>query len=201
MEKLTDSSTAKQPRMITGPTVTLVRVNEQMHADDDSKIIYTYDLYRFKNGEHDLVRNGILPQGAEWDDVLRTIEREPIIAHATEMVDRYEDDGDTVNAQLWRAYRKSVRDTALQPNYPQKVEWPVRPDEHVYIIMFDVGDLNQSVTTTAPSFAFVLPSYSEQGRTFLGWRVNGSAEVFPAGSTATATSEHPKIKCTAEWQT
>lgn len=131
MEIITTFSTTRQPPMMVGPTVTLVntdeRVTNQMNEDGTATTIYQYTQYRFARGEYELVQVGSLPSGAEWDDVLRGIERATLYDDADKMISKYTTDvPDTAKRDAWVAYKHAVRETQRAQGYPQEVEYPAK---------------------------------------------------------------------------
>ena len=133
MEIVNSRSSMKQPKTITGPTVTLYNTNETITEEKDEQgnkhTVYSYDQYRFDLGEVELIQIGSLPSGAEWDEVLRSIEREHLYAEAEKYIAKYRDDvADPDKLASWIAFKAAVRATVNQPNYPAVVEYPAKPE-------------------------------------------------------------------------
>lgn len=133
MEIVKTRSIVKQPHKIVGPTVTIVNTNEVQGTEQDEEGVLTpyfeYDSYRFKAGEYELVQVGFLPAGAEWDDVLRSIERKELYDYADGMIAKYTTDvPDSEKRDAWVTYKHEVRTTQEAEGYPRTVSYPARPE-------------------------------------------------------------------------
>ena len=132
MDTITTFSATRQPPMIVGPTVTLVYTDERISNTEEDGIIstvYQYTQYRFDRGEYELVQVGSLPSGAEWDDVLRGIERATLYDEADRMINKYSTDvPDDAKRNAWIAYKHAVRETQGAEGYPLTAEYPDRPE-------------------------------------------------------------------------
>ncbi len=133
MEITVSRSTVKQPEKIVGPTVTIINTDETITQEKDEQgnkyTLYSYTQYRFDLGEVELIQIGSLPSGAEWDEVLRSIEREYLYALAEKYTAKYRDDvADPDKLALWIAFKAAVRATVSQKTYPAKVTYPTRPE-------------------------------------------------------------------------
>ncbi|MBE6524501.1 MAG: hypothetical protein E7Z65_06490 [Thermoplasmata archaeon] len=133
MEITVSRSTVRQPEKIIGPTVTIINTDETVTQEKDEQgteyTLYSYTQYRFDVGEVELIQIGSLPSGVEWDEQLRSIEREHLYAEAEKYTAKYRDDvADPDKLALWIAYKASVRSTPSQPGYPAVVEYPARPE-------------------------------------------------------------------------
>ena len=139
------SSVKQQPEII-GPTAIVLYANEELVTASDEEngektTSYRYDFYRFTHSEYDNLKNaGILPAGASWDPMLRSIERAGMHEKADTLIAKandYIECGSTKESEKWYAYRTAlrswkiaVRETKNQPGYPQKVEYPEMPSIH-----------------------------------------------------------------------
>ena len=133
MEITISRSGTKQPGMVVGPTVTLMNTNETVTTEKDEQgnkyTVYSYTQYRFASGEYELVSIGSLPAGAEWDDQLRSIEREALYTEAEKHISKYRDDVEDPNLlAAWIQFKADVRASVNQKTYPQTVEYPARPE-------------------------------------------------------------------------
>jgi hypothetical protein len=126
-------STHRQPPKIAGPTVTLLNTDERVVTEKDEQnhntTSYLYTQYRFDTGEIELVMVGILPDGAEWDETLRSIERSALYDEADIKISKYSTDAaDSRMRDRWIAYKAAVRATPSQRTYPASVEYPETPE-------------------------------------------------------------------------
>lgn len=63
---------------ISGPTGCWVHYNIVQSMDEDEHDVWTYDGLWFEVGEYEMVQNGNLPQGAEWNAELHSIFRNAV---------------------------------------------------------------------------------------------------------------------------
>lgn len=136
MEIIEARSMTAPPKIITGPTMVLVNRNPRMETVEDergeSRTECVYTQYRLEFGEYDLIRAGILPDGAVWDAELRRIERsakldaaDVDIAKAEDYIASGEDWSERLKAL--RAYKMAVRATKTQPGFPAEADYPDYP--------------------------------------------------------------------------
>ncbi|WII07053.1 hypothetical protein PED39_05545 [Methanomassiliicoccales archaeon LGM-RCC1] len=133
MQIITTRSYARQPSKVVGPTVTLIYTNEHTVEEKDESgqtvTAYEYTQYRFDAGEMELVQIGILPTGVEWDDKLRSIEREYLYTEAEKHIAKRRDDvPDQAMLDAWISYKAGVRATPSQSTYPASVTYPPKPE-------------------------------------------------------------------------
>ena len=133
MEIVTANSTTRQHDKVIGPTMTIINSNERVSQETDEEgreyTLYTYDQYRLGAGEYELVSIGSLPEGAVWDEQLRSIEREALYEGAEKYISKYRDDAaDPDKLTSWIAYKAAVRATVNQQSYPSVVEYPAKPE-------------------------------------------------------------------------
>lgn len=138
MQIVTTRSNSAIPAMMTGPTVTLV--NRDIHVEtvkdeQGEREEWVATQYRLESGEYDLVRAGILPDGATWDSELRRIERSALLddadTHIAEAQDYIQ-----AGASGWeeymaaiRQYKMDVRATTEQAGFPLVVAYPTVPEK------------------------------------------------------------------------
>ena len=136
MEKVTSRSSKPQPSRIIGPTIILINRDQEVGIVKDetgeSREECGYTQYRLTPGEYELIRAGILPQGASWDAELRRIERSALLDNADVLIAKAEDlvatgQGDASAVQRIREYKMAVRATVTQSGFPTVVEYPVVP--------------------------------------------------------------------------
>ena len=136
MEIVKSRSSNPQPSKVIGPTIILINRGQELETvqdpDGQSRQEYTYTQYRITPGEYELIRAGILPQGASWDAELRRIERSALLDNADTLIAKAEDlvatgQGDASLVQRIREYKMAVRTTVDQPNFPESVEYPEVP--------------------------------------------------------------------------
>lgn len=136
MEKVKSRSNNVQPSKIVGPTIILINRDQEVETvqDPDGKTRqgYVYTQYRITPGEYELIRAGILPQGASWDAELRRIERSALLDNADMLIAKAEDlvatgQGDASVVQRIREYKMAVRATVTQSGFPTVVEYPEVP--------------------------------------------------------------------------
>jgi len=143
MECMKSTSTAQQQEKVIGPTVVVLYKNEveRTRTDEESgekETYYEYDFYRFSIAEYENLKSGgMLPQGAVWDDTLRSIERSGMYDRADVLIAKANDYiacGTDEEAQAWTAFRDAVREwkmavrrTQDKKGYPKKVTYPAMP--------------------------------------------------------------------------
>ena len=136
MQIVRSRSNEAQPFRIIGPTMILINRDQELEIvqdpDGQSRQEYVCTQYRITPGEYELVRAGILPQGASWDEELRRIERSALLDSADTLIAKAEDlvatgQGDASLVQRIREYKMAVRATIDQPNFPETVEYPEVP--------------------------------------------------------------------------
>lgn len=136
MEIIEARSMTAPPKIITGPTMVLVNRNPRMETVEDergeSRTECVYTQYRLEFGEYDLIRAGILPDGAVWDAELRRIERSAKLDAADVDIAKAEDhiaSGEDWSERLkaLRAYKMAVRATKTQPDFPAEADYPDYP--------------------------------------------------------------------------
>ena len=136
MEIVKSRSSNPQPSMIIGPTMILRNRGQEVEIVKDetgeSREEYVYTQYRMSPGEYELIRAGILPQGASWDAELRRIERSALLDNADVLIAKAEDlvatgQGGGSTIQALREYKMAVRATVTQPGFPTVVEYPEVP--------------------------------------------------------------------------
>lgn len=136
MEIIEARSMTAPPKIITGPTMVLVNRNPRMETVEDergeSRTECVCTQYRLEFGEYDLIRAGILPDGAVWDAELRRIERsakldaaDVDIAKAEDYIASGEDWSERLKAL--RAYKMAVRATKTQSGFPAEADYPDYP--------------------------------------------------------------------------
>ncbi len=138
MQIVTTRSNSMIPAMMTGPTVTLV--NRDIHVEtvkdeQGEREEWVATQYRLESGEYDLVRAGILPDGATWDSELRRIERSALlddadthIAEAQDYIQAGESGWEEYMAAM-RQYKMDVRATTEQAGFPLSVTYPTVPEK------------------------------------------------------------------------
>lgn len=125
-------------KLLTGPTLTLYRYNiaeETSESEDGTiKTSFGYDEIAFEPGEYETVRSGVVPDGGEWTDELRRIERSALLDDADRLIAEAQDNiavssGDawTTYLQALRQYKMDVRATKDGTTFPQTVEYPELP--------------------------------------------------------------------------
>ncbi len=139
MQIVESRSTVKFPAMLVGPTVTLINRDihqEEREMEDGSKITeWVATLYRLEDGEYDLVRAGILPDGATWDAELRRIERSALLDSADMNIAEAQDyiqageSGWEAYLTAMRQYKMDVRATTEQAGFPLSVTYPSVPEK------------------------------------------------------------------------
>lgn len=136
MQIVRSRSNEAQPSRIIGPTMILINRGQEVEIVKDetgeSRQEYVYTQYRISPGEYELIRAGILPQGASWDAELRRIERSALLDAADTLIAKAEDlvatgQGDASLVQRIREYKMAVRATIEQPSFPESVEYPEVP--------------------------------------------------------------------------
>lgn len=129
---LNDRSSTRPITLLRSATSAVYRTNirkETETVDEREEIVYISDAYFFDGWEYDFVRNGILPSEAEWDDVLRSIERSALYDNADLYITKYTTDvADAEKAKEWIDYKGKVRATVNQENYPTEVTYPDLPE-------------------------------------------------------------------------
>lgn len=129
-------SSNPQPSKIIGPTMILINRDQEVGIVKDETGEYreecVYTQYRITPGEYELIRAGILPDGASWDAELRRIERNALLDNADVLIAKAEDlvatgQGDASVIQRIREYKMAVRATVDQPSFPESVEYPEVP--------------------------------------------------------------------------
>ena len=136
MEIVRSRSSNPQPSMIIGPTMILRNRDQEVGIVTDekgeSREEWVCTQYRMSPGEYELIRAGILPQGASWDAELRRIERSALLDNADVLIAKAEDlvatgQGDASAIQRIREYKMAVRATVTQSGFPASVEYPEVP--------------------------------------------------------------------------
>ena len=136
METVRSRSSNPQPSMIIGPTMILRNRDQEVGIVTDekgeSREEWVCTQYRMSPGEYELIRAGILPQGASWDAELRRIERSALLDNADVLIAKAEDlvatgQGDASAIQRIREYKMAVRATVTQSGFPASVEYPEVP--------------------------------------------------------------------------
>lgn len=136
MQIVRSRSNEAQPSRIVGPTMILINKDQELETvqdpDGQSRQEYVCTQYRITPGEYELIRAGILPQGASWDAELRRIERSALLDNADTLIAKAEDlvatgQGDASLVQRIREYKMAVRATVNQPSFPESVEYPEVP--------------------------------------------------------------------------
>lgn len=136
MEIVRSRSSSPQPSKIIGPTMILINRDQEVEIVKDktgeSREECVYTQYRITPGEYELIRAGILPQGASWDAELRRIERSALLDNADVLIAKAEDlvatgQGDASAVQRIREYKMAVRATVTQSGFPTVVEYPETP--------------------------------------------------------------------------
>lgn len=129
---LNDRSSTRPITLLRSATSAVYRTNirkETEIIDEREETVYISDAYFFDGWEYDFVRNGILPSEAQWDDVLRSIERSALYDNADLYITKYTTDvADTEKAKSWIDYKGKVRATVNQENYPTEVTYPNPPE-------------------------------------------------------------------------
>ena len=136
MQIVRSRSNEAQPSRIIGPTMILINRSQEVEIVKDetgeSREEYVCTQYRMSPGEYELVRAGILPEGASWDEELRRIERSALLDNADTLIAKAEDlvatgQGGGSLIQRIREYKMAVRATINQPSFPESVEYPEVP--------------------------------------------------------------------------
>ena len=136
MQIVRSRSSEAQPSRIIGPTMILINRSQEVGIVKDetgeSREEYVCTQYRMSPGEYELVRAGILPEGASWDEELRRIERSALLDAADIRIAEMEDhvatgEGGESAIHALREYKMAVRATVDQPNFPESVEYPEVP--------------------------------------------------------------------------
>ena len=136
MEIVRSRSSNPQPSMIIGPTMILRNRDQEVGIVTDekgeSREEWVCTQYRMSPGEYELIRAGILPQGASWDAELRRIERSALLDNADVLIAKAEDlvatgQVDASAIQRIREYKMAVRATVTQSGFPASVEYPEVP--------------------------------------------------------------------------
>lgn len=136
MQIVRSRSNEAQPSRIIGPTMILINRGQEVEIVKDeageSREEYVCTQYRMSPGEYELVRAGILPEGASWDEELRRIERSALLDAADIRIAEIEDlvatgQGDASLVQRIREYKMAVRATVDQSSFPETVEYPEVP--------------------------------------------------------------------------
>ena len=136
MQIVRSRSNEAQPSRIIGPTMILINRDQELEnvqgPEGQSRQEYVYTQYRISPGEYELVRAGLLPQGALWDAELRRIERSALLDNADTLIAKAEDlvatgQGDASLVQRIREYKMAVRATIDQSSFPETVEYPEVP--------------------------------------------------------------------------
>lgn len=129
---LNDRSSTRPITLLRSATSAVYRTNirkETEIIDEREETVYISDAYFFDGWEYDFVRNGILPSEAEWDDVLRSIERSALYDNADLYITKYTTDvADSDKAKAWIDYKGEVRATVNQEHYPTEVTYPDLPE-------------------------------------------------------------------------
>jgi hypothetical protein len=129
---LNDRSSTRPITLLRSATSAVYRTNVRKETeiiDEREETVYISDAYFFDGWEYDFVRNGILPSEAEWDDVLRSIERSALYDNADLYITKYTTDvADADKAKAWIDYKGEVRATVNQDNYPTEVTYPDLPE-------------------------------------------------------------------------
>ena len=90
---------------------------------------WVYDEWYMTDIEYQLIRQGTMPYGGEWDDALRSIERGALYDHADVRIMRLSTYvTDETLKQAWITYKAGVHDTVNQPSYPASVTYPIPPE-------------------------------------------------------------------------
>lgn len=139
MQIVTARSTCVIPAMMTGPTVTLVNrdihietIKDEQGQEHDE---WVATQYRMDAGEYDMVRAGILPDGATWDAELRRIERSALLDSADTSIAEAQDyiqageQGWEAYLTAMRQYKMDVRATTKQVGFPVSVTYPTAPEK------------------------------------------------------------------------
>ena len=136
MQIVRSRSNEVQPSRIIGPTMILINRGQEVEIVKDevgeSREEYVCTQYRMSPGEYELIRAGILPSGASWDEELRRIERSALLDNADVLIAKAEDlvatgQGDASVIQRIREYKMAVRATVDKPGFPESVEYPEVP--------------------------------------------------------------------------
>ena len=136
MQIVRSRSNEVQPSRIIGPTMILIHRGQEVEIVKDeageSREEYVCTQYRMSPGEYELIRAGILPSGASWDEELRRIERSALLDNADVLIAKAEDlvatgQGDASVIQRIREYKMAVRATVNQTGFPTVVEYPEAP--------------------------------------------------------------------------
>ena len=136
MQIVRSRSNEAQPSRIIGPTMILINRSQEVEIVKDetgeSREEYVCTQYRMSPGEYELVRAGILPEGASWDEELRRIERSALLDAADIRIAEMEDhvatgEGGGSVIQALREYKMAVRATVTQSGFPGSVEYPEIP--------------------------------------------------------------------------
>lgn len=118
-------STARQPQVAS--CATGVRYSYNFRQDAQMCVC---DQLWLPTGQYELLRNGSLPPGAvQWNDGMREIERSALYDIADRHISKYTtDDPDTNKRNAWVEFKRQVRATPRQENYPQEVTYPALPE-------------------------------------------------------------------------
>ena len=136
MQIVRSRSNEVQPSRIIGPTMILINRGQEVEIVKDEageyREEYVCTQYRMSPGEYELIRAGILPSGASWDEELRRIERSALLDNADVLIAKAEDlvatgQGDASVIQRIREYKMAVRATVDKPGFPESVEYPEVP--------------------------------------------------------------------------
>lgn len=136
MQIVRSRSNEAQPPRIIGPTMILINRDQEVEIVKDemgeSREEYICTQYRISPGEYELIRAGILPSGASWDEELRRIERSALLDAADIRIAEMEDhvatgEGGGSAIQALREYKMAVRATVTQSGFPGSVEYPEIP--------------------------------------------------------------------------
>lgn len=111
-----------------------VRFNVQPFSETDPVTGETfsgwvYDEWFMTEMEYQLIQQGIMPYGGEWDDALRSIERAYLYRTADDMLMKYSSDVIDVSMKsAWTSWKHAVRQTQEAPGYPLEVTYPAPPE-------------------------------------------------------------------------
>lgn len=136
-------STTRPHETIVGPTrIGVASGIEQVTVHNDEENTdgpaYRFDRHWLTPGEYNLIRAGQLPPEAEWDAVLRRIERSALLDAADVRIAEAEDYIATETAQArvdeWTEYREAVREykqavraTVNGKGFPVTASYPEEP--------------------------------------------------------------------------
>ena len=98
--------------------------------DGTERTGYVWDEWVLTTNEFSMIRQGILPYNAAWDEVLRGVERGYLYDNADKFCMKYSTyaKDDTKLAQ-WTQYKADVHNTVSQAGYPKEVVYPTKPAE------------------------------------------------------------------------